>query len=120
MYAIAHTTLVKNTPYLIVANEFGPVTIATTAANGGMIGVPDQAGVSGTKVRLQVAGRVTDMITPSLSMAVGHGLIIASDIVADDGNDYLEKVDEFAVAITASTTSETQDVMLTQHPIIAG
>ena len=118
--AVAHTTLVKNTPYLIMANEFGPLTAATTAASGGMIGVPDKAGVSGAVARLQVAGRVTAMITPSLSMAVGHALTIVSDVVADDGNDYLEKSDEFAIAITVSTTSTTQDVMLTAHPIIAG
>ncbi len=119
-YAIAHAELTKNTPYLIIANEFGPVTIATTAANGGMIGVPDVTVASGAKARLQVAGRVTAMITPSLSMAVGHALTIASDVVADDGNDYLEKVDEFAVCKTATTTSLTQDVILTAHPIIAG
>ena len=119
-YAIAHTTLVKNTPYLIMADEFGPLTAATTAASGGMIGVPDEAGVSGAKVKLQVAGRVTAMITPSLSVAVGHAVSIASNVVADVGADYLEKASEFGVCKTASTTATTLDVILTAHPIIAG
>ncbi len=121
MYAIAHGTLVKNTPYLIMANEFGPLTAATTAGSGGMIGVPDQTGVSGTKVRLQVAGRVSALITPSLTTSAGHALSIGTSVVADVGADYLEKAAEFAVVKTASSgAAETQDVILTAHPIIAG
>ena len=43
MFAIAHAALVKNTPYLVKANEYGAVTSATTATHGGYIGVPDKA-----------------------------------------------------------------------------
>ena len=120
MYAIAHGTLTAKTPYLILANEFGPVTSATTATYGGFIGVMPKDGVSGTKVKLQVAGLVEDMITPSLSVSVGHALSIGTSVVADVAADYLEKAAEFGVCVTESTTSETQDVMLTAHHIIAG
>jgi hypothetical protein len=120
MYAIAHTTLVANTPYLIKADEFGPITGATTATHGGYIGVPDKAGTSGAKVRLQVGGRVTAMITPSLSISVGHACSIASSVVADTGADYIGAAAEFAVCKTASTTSTTQDVILVPKFVTCG
>ena len=121
MYAIAHGTLTAKTPYLILANEFGPVTSATTATYGGYIGVMPKDGVSGTKVKLQVAGYVVDMITPSLTTSVGHALSIGTSVVADVGADYLEKAAEFGVVVNASSGAETtQDVMLTAHHIIAG
>ena len=120
MYAIAHTTLVLNTPYLIMADEFGNLTAATTANSGGIIGVPDEAGVSGTKVRLQVLGPVAALVTPSISGVVGQAAIISSDIVASSGADYIEAADEFAVFTAAAATSTTQAVMLTANAIIAG
>ncbi len=120
MYAVTHGALTLNTPYLIMSDEFGPLTAATTAGSGGMIGVADQAWDSGVIARLQVAGEVTAMITPSLSFSVGHGVSIGTSVVADVGADYLEKAAEFGVAITASSSASTLHVMLTAHPIIAG
>ena len=120
MYAMTHGALTLNTPYLIMADEFGNLTAATTAASGGMIGVPDQAWGSGVKARLQVLGPVAALVTPSISGVVGEAAIISSDIVASSGNDYIEAVDEFAVFTAVAATSTTQAVMLTGNPIIAG
>ena len=120
MYAIAGGTLVANTPYLIVADEYGPITGATTATHGGYIGVAESAAVAGDYVRLQVAGPVAALITPSLSISVGHGLSIASSVVADSGADYIGSAAQFAVCTVASTTSTTQAIVLVTKIVTAG
>lgn len=111
--AVAHGTLVANTPYWIIINEYGPVSVALSdLAVYAYIGVPDKAYTSGDVAKFQIGGRVEALITPSLSVAVGHSLTINTGAVADGGADYTGAVGEFAACITASTTSTTQDVML--------
>lgn len=120
MYAVAHANLTAKTPYLVLANEYGAVTGATTATHGGYIGVPTEAVTSGDVAKMQIGGLVTDMITPSLSISVGHACSIASSVVADTGADYIGAAAEFAVCTTASTTSTTQDVMLVPKFVTCG
>lgn len=117
--AKAHGTLVANTPYKIILNEEGYVTAAL--ADGTvycLIGAPEAAASSGDFCKLQIGGRITALITPSLSMAVGHGLEVHDGAVADVDADYSGLDAEFAAAITASTTSTTQDVMMIPRYIL--
>ena len=119
-YAIAHDALVLNTPYLIIGNEYGAVTSATSASSAGYIGVADRAWDSGDYVFLQVGGPVTAMVTPSLTGVVGYGVTIASDIVALNSADYIGAAAEFAVFTAASTTATTQAVMLVPKVVTCG
>lgn len=115
--AIAHTTLTAKTPYKIILDEYGYVTQALSSTGPYVwIGVPPVAGTSGAKVKLQIGGDVDDMVTPSLSVSVGHALAIQSGTVADVGADFSWLPGEFAVCRTASTTSATQDVTLVPNP----
>ena len=118
VYAIAHGTITAKTPYMIVVNEFGHVSLALGVARG-YVGVSPVAVASGALGHFQVGGNVDDMVTASLSVAVGHALTITSGAVADAGSDYVGAVREFAVCRTASTTSTTQDVKLVPDKITA-
>ena len=118
VYAVAHGALTAKTPYLVVVNEFGSVTLALGVARG-YVGVPEKAVDSGALAKLQVGGDVDDMVTASLSVSVGHALTITSGAVADAGADYTGAVREFCVCRTVSTTSTTQDVKLVPDKITA-
>jgi len=115
---IAHDALTAKTSYKVIVNEYGYVTAAmTTAAAFCYIGVPEHAIDSGAEDWIQIGGYVASMITPSLSVSVGHALCINNGVVADRGADYSGAGTEFAICTTASTTSTTQNVILMPYQI---
>jgi hypothetical protein len=109
------------TPYYIIADEYGPCNLAlTNAAIYGYIGVPYADYDAATKfARFQIGGLCEDVITASLSTAVGHALNITSGAVADSGADYTGIVAQFGVCVTATTSSATHDIMLVPERILA-
>ena len=115
-------TLVKNTAYKVILNENGYVTAAmadpSSATKRFYVGVARAAASSGDVIRIQIGGRVTALITPSLSVAVGHSLEIHDGAIADVGADYSGTDADFCACITASTSSSTQDVMLIPRIIL--
>ncbi len=112
--AKSHAALVANTPYALIIDEAGWVTAALPAAAKDIyVGVPAAAVAgAGEFVRMQIGGRVTAMVTPSLSVSVGHGLTVNTAAVADIGADFSGAAGEFAACVTESTASTTQDVVL--------
>ena len=113
--AVAHAALTAKTPYKIIVNEYGYVTAALNQDTAMYyVGVPAEDVSSGDEAWLQIGGALSDMITPSLSVSVGHALKIngATGAVADAGADYSGSTGEFAVCTSASTSSTTQDVIL--------
>lgn len=112
--AVAHTTLTAKTPYKIIIDEYGYKTVAlTTEGYNYYIGVPESTVSSGAVGEFVIQGYIEDVITPSLSVAVGHAFYMDAEAVADKGADYTGEGTEFAVCCTASTTSTTQDMYLT-------
>jgi hypothetical protein len=110
MQVQAHGTLVAETPYGIVVNEFGNLTQALPAANKYIyVGVPENAVASGAIDWIQIGGYKVAMITASLSTSVGHGLTVNTGAVADIGADFSGAAGEFAcnTALTASATIHT-------------
>lgn len=119
MQVQAHDTLVAKTPYGIVANEYGWITQALPAAGKYIyVGVPEAAAVAADILWVQIGGKITDMITASLSMAVGEGCTIDTGAVADIAADYSGAAGEFFVASVATTTSTTQTGLLIPEKII--
>lgn len=112
--AVAGAALTAHTPYLVTVDENGYLAKAFTgtAAETGYIGVPDKAVSSGDVAWLQIGGRKTNLVTPSLSVAVGHALELHDGAVADEGSDFNWEANEFAVCVTASTSATSQDVIL--------
>lgn len=118
LQVVAHAELTAKTPYKIIFNEYGRVSAALTGDAGlYMIGVPKKTVAAGAVGELQVHGYVENMITASLSVAVGHGLYIDAGAVADSGADYSGAKGEFAVCTEESTTSTSQHVFLTGNII---
>lgn len=112
--AVAHTTLTAKTPYKIIIDELGYKTMAlTTEGYNCFIGVPESSVVSGEVGEFVIQGFIEDVITPSLSVAVGHAFFIDAEAVADKGADYTGVGTEFAICCTASTSATTQDMYLT-------
>lgn len=113
MYVIAHGALTAKQPYAITFNEFGAVS-AALADNVAVyrVGVPVKAWDSGALALLQIGGLITDVITPSLSVSVGHAFALLNGAVADAGADYTGLDGEFAVCVTVSTSATVQDMML--------
>ena len=115
-------TLVKNTAYKVILDENGYVTAAmadpSSATKRFYVGVARAAATSGDVIRIQIGGRVTALITPSLSVAVGHSLEIHAGAIAAVGADYSGTAAAFCACITASTSSTTQDVMLIPRIIL--
>jgi len=117
--ALAHGALTAKTPYQVYINEYGPVTAALTdAVNYAYIGVPAATVASGAIGKLQIGGLCEDMITPSLSVSVGHALSILNGAVADAAADFTGLGGQFAACVTATTSSATQDAMLIPERII--
>ena len=110
---------VLNTPMVVVADETGYafMDMSDTTINCYM-GVPNKAYATNAIGPIQIGGRVTAMVTGSLSMAVGHSLLFHDGAVADGGADYLGNTSEFAVAITATTSATAQDVLLIPERIL--
>ena len=111
--AIAHGDLTAKTPYKVIVNEYGYVTAALADdTNRYYVGVPAGAVSSGDIAWLQIGGYVTDVVTPSLSVSVGHALSITNGAITDDAADYSGAANQFAACAAASTSSTTQDLML--------
>jgi hypothetical protein len=117
--ARAHAALTAKTPYKLIANEYGPVTAAL--ADGVLyytVIVPVAAVASGADFWGQIGGYCASMVTPSLSVSVGHALSILDGAVADAGADYSGAAGEFAVNVTATTTATAHNVMLVPERIL--
>jgi hypothetical protein len=118
--AIAHGTLTAKTPYKIIVVEYGQITAALADdVTRYYVGVPAGDVVSGDECRLQIGGYISGLITPSLSMAVGHAMSILDGAVADVGADYSGLPGQFAVTVDATTTSTTQTAILIPERILA-
>jgi hypothetical protein len=109
----AHDTLTANTPYKVVKNRYGYITAAATStAQMFYVGVPDKAYTTSQYFRIQIGGIVSEMVTPSLSITAGYGLIFQTGVVASTGAAYANTPKEFAICLTTSTSSTTQHVKL--------
>lgn len=116
---VAHGDLTANTPYKVIVNEYGYITAALADdQNYYYVGVPAETIASGTKGWVQIGGYKAAMITPSLSVGVGHALTVYDGAVADAGADYSGAAGEFAVNVTETTTSEEHNVILIPERII--
>lgn len=118
---VVTTTLTTNTPYRIGYDEYGPFAVALADdADTYRVGVATEAAKVGTLTWLQTGGYVAAMITPSLSISVGHGLGIRGGAITDEGADFDDLHSAvFAICTTASTSSATQAVLLIDEPITA-
>jgi len=117
--AVAGDTLVAKTPVQIIYNEYGAVTLALAGGSDYYyVGVPAEAAAAGDVVWLQTGGYCADVITPELSVAVGHAHNITTGAIADAGADYDGNASEFAVNITASSSATTHDMMLLDRMIL--
>ena len=112
-------TATAKTPMQIQYDEFGPVAIALAGGSDYYyVGVPNAAAAIGDIVWLQTGGYCADVITPSLSVSVGHAFGMTTGAIVDAGADYDGNASEFAVCCTVSTTSTTQDMMLVDRMIL--
>ena len=119
VYAIAHAALTAKTPYFVLVNEYGHVTAAPSAiASYCYIGIPNDTYAIGERAQLQIGGYCADVITPSLSVAVGHAFGMGGGVVTDEGVDFTGLVNEWAVCCTVSTSATTQDMMLCGHMVL--
>ena len=111
---------VAKTPMVVVADEYGYRfnDLSDTTANC-YIGVPDKAYATGVTGPIQIGGLVEDMITATLSMALGHAVLFHDGAVADAGADYYGNTSEFGVAVTATTSATAQDIMLVPERILS-
>ena len=119
VWAIAHGALTAKTPYFVILNEYGHVTEALPAASKyGYVGVATDTYATGDLAKLQIGGYCEDMITASLSTAVGHGLTCNTGAVADIGADFSGAAGEFACNVEDTSSSTTHTVQLCGHMII--
>ena len=120
LQVVAHDDLTALTPYKVIVNEYGYVTAALADdTNYYYVGVPAGAVDSGDICWVQIGGYIEDMVTPSLSVSVGHALKIDGGAVADAGADFSGGSSEFAVCTAASSSSTTQDAVLVPERILA-
>jgi hypothetical protein len=118
--AMAHGTLTAKTPYKVILNEFGYVTAAMTTAVGRCyIGIPDKAYTTGQDATMQIAGYVTDVVTPSLTSAVGYGVKVEGGVIVSSGADWRGLNTEIG-AFTEVSTGTTHDIMLYGKEIFEG
>lgn len=111
---------VAKTPMFVVANEYGYSTLdfSDTTINC-YIGVPDKAYATGVEGPIQIGGPCEDVITASLSMSVGHAFALVGGAITDVGADFNgNDGNQFGVAMTATTSSTTQDIMLVPETIL--
>lgn len=113
MQAYAHGDLTALTPYKIIANEYGSITAALADDTKYFyVGVPAAAVSSGDIAWLQIGGYLEDMVTPSLSVSVGHSLLLYDGAVADGGADFSGAAGEFAVNVEATSSATAHTVIL--------
>lgn len=118
---VVTTTLTTGTPYRIGYDEYGPLAVALADdADTFRIGVATEAAVVGSLTWLQTGGYYPTMVTPSLSISVGHGIGVRGGAITDEGADFDDLHSAvFAICTTASTSATTQAVMLIDEPITA-
>ena len=115
-YSAAGAT--KNTPYAIQIDEYGPFQEALAdSVEVYYVGVPNHTVLSAVADWFQIGGRIAAMIVPTLSVSVGHGLIIYDGVISDIGSDFTGVVGQFAICRTASTTATTIDAILVPERI---
>ena len=119
--ARAHTTLTLNTPYRISYDEYGPLTAAfADDADTFRIGVAQEAALTGAVTWLKTGGYCAGVITPSLSVSVGHALGMRGGAIVDIGADFDDLHDDAWAICTAETSSATaHNVILLDEPITA-
>lgn len=116
---VAHAELTAKTPIKITVNEFGPVTAAlANEATYSYVGVPLGTIASGALAWIQIGGYITDVISTSLTIAVGNALNITTGAVADAAADYAGLVAEWAVNITPVGASTTHTVILVPKMVL--
>lgn len=113
-YAVAHTTLTARTPYRINFDEYGPLTAAISGntSRNFRVGVATATTTTGNIAKLAVRGYFSSMITPTLSVSVGHALGLSGGTITDQGADYGGIADEFAICTTATSGIATCSVYL--------
>jgi hypothetical protein len=117
--SVAHANLTAKTGYKVIVNEFGQITAAQADdQNYYYLAFPEAAVTSGDAAWLQIGGYIEDMVTPTLSVALGHALKMHDGAIADTGADYSGAAGEFAACSEASTSSATQKAMLVPERII--
>jgi hypothetical protein len=110
----SHGTLVAKTPYARSWDETGYLSAAvpSTATFKWVFIVPHQAAVVSDLLLMQFAGFITAVVTPSLSMGVGHAFGVAAGAITDEGADPTLDEDEFAVSTAATTSATTHNMWL--------
>lgn len=104
----SHGTLVAKTPYWLTWDETGPLSMAmpTLDLARGYVIFPWQAAAADDVLKFQFAGYISNMVTPSLSVAAGHSLDLdTSGVIADGGADPTGGPHEFAANVDATTTA---------------
>ena len=119
--AIAGAALTAKTPVTVIADEYGPVTLAlASSAKYYRVGVPIAAADIGDSVWLQHGGYITDVVTSSITTVVGTGIEIDGGVVALVATgDYSGASEEFAVCTEASGASTTHELMLVPRQILS-
>jgi len=116
VYALAHTTLTTRTSYRIAQDEFGFLTASHAAGNVARVyrvgATMDGAVTTGNRVRLQIRGYFSSLVTPSLSVSQGHALSIVAGVITDVNADFGDLVEQFATCVTATTSIATCSVQL--------
>jgi hypothetical protein len=121
VYAYTHGALTAKTPYFVLVNEYGHVTAAPSAiASYCYIGVPNDSYAASTLAKLQIGGFCADVITPSLTVTVGHAFGMGGGVVTDEGVDFTGLVNEWAANCTDSSSSAAtaHDMMLCGHLVL--
>ena len=120
LQAVAAAALTAKTPVSIIADEFGPVTLAlASSAKYYRVGVPLAAASTGDLPWLQHGGYITDVVTSSITTTVGYGIEIDGGVVALVSADYSGASEEFAVCTEASGASTTHELMLVPRQILS-
>ena len=116
LYAQTHDALVAKTPYFITLDEYGQLTAAPHAGVCyTFIGIPDKAyAASGMLAKLQIGGFCEDVVTPSLTVTIGHAFGMAAGVVTDEATDFTGIINEWAVNCTdsSSAAATAHDMML--------
>lgn len=119
--AIAGAGLTAKTCVTVIADEFGPVTLAlASSAKYYRVGVPLAAASQGDSVWLQHGGYITAVTTESITSVVGTGIEIDGGLVTlVGGGDYSGASEEFAVCTEASGANTHHELMLVPRQILS-
>ena len=114
LWLAAHAALTAKTPYARSWNATGMVTLAvpSTATFRFLLVFPHNAVASGAADKMQFAGKIDAVVTPSLSMTAGHAFTVAAGAIADNGAAPTGATDEFAVAEDTTSTATSHDMLL--------